>query len=307
MLILVAGSSGLIGSALVYELRAAGHRVRRLVRRAPVAVDEFEWDPVAGTIAPDALDDVDAVVNLCGASFQGRWSEQGKLRSRGSRIVPARVLAEAVAARGIPTLVNASTLSYYGHTGTTAVDESAPRGGGFLADLAVDWEAALTPAREAGTRVTSLRIGLVLSRDGGLIHQMRPAIRLGMGGWLGDGGQYIAWISLPDTVAAIRFVVENESVRGPVNLCSPNPVTNKDFTKTLGRALSRPVLLSMPKSLVRLMLGEAADELALISLRVLPTKLTQAGFAFRYADYEDVLSAILADEPADEFTTPYTK
>jgi uncharacterized protein (TIGR01777 family) len=285
MLILVAGSSGLIGSAVVSDLREAGHEVRRLVRRAPAAADEREWDPSSGALDPAALDGVHAVVNLCGASVQGRWTEEHKRRIRDSRIQPARVLAEAVAEHGVPTLLNASSLSYYGNTGDVAVDETAGDGEGFLARMVVDWEAATEPARAAGARVVLMRTGLVLSPDGGLLSQLRPLVRLGLGGRLGDGGQYVAWISVADEIAAIRFLLEKPDVAGPVNLCAPDPVTNAEFTRELGRALNRPVFLSVPRPLVRFAFGEAAEELALISLRAVPKALTEAGFRFQHTDF----------------------
>ncbi|GAA3413561.1 TIGR01777 family oxidoreductase [Streptosporangium vulgare] len=291
MLIVVAGSTGLIGRTVVSELREAGHEVRRLVRRGPAAEDEHEWDPSSGTIAREAFDDgVDAVINLCGASFQGRWNAARKRYIRASRIEPARTLAEAVAKHGVPTLLNASSLSFYGDTGDVVTDETAGEGPGFLAEMVVDWEAATTVARDAGSRVVLLRTGLVLSPDGGLL---RPPIQFGLGGRLGDGRQYVAWISLPDEIAAIRFLLDNPDVSGPVNLCAPEPVTNDEFTKALGRALRRPVLLPVPKAVVRAVLGEAADELALISLRVVPRVLRDAGFTFRHADFGTALADVL--------------
>ncbi|MEU8205187.1 TIGR01777 family oxidoreductase [Streptosporangium sp. NPDC049046] len=293
MLIVVAGSTGLIGRAIVSELREAGHKVRRLVRREPAAQDEHRWDPPSGTIPRDAFDGVDAVINLCGSSVQGRWNAERKRRIRASRIEPARTLAEAVAEYGIPTLLNASSLSFYGNTGDDVADETSGLGRGFLAEMVVDWEAATTVARDAGSRVVLLRTGLVLSSDGGLLSLLRPPIRLGVGGRLGDGRQYVAWISLPDEVAAIRFLLENPDISGPVNLCAPEPVTNGEFTKALGRALHRPVYLPVPKAVVRAVLGESADELALISLRAVPRVLCEAGFTFRHVDFDAALADVL--------------
>ena len=278
---------------MVSELRGAGHEVRRLVRREPVADDEREWDPPSGRIASGAFDGVGAVVNLCGASVQGRWSPAHKRRIRDSRIAPAGVLAAAVVEHGVPVLLNASSLSYYGDTGAEAVDEDSTEGEGFLAEMVIDWEAATAVASGAGARVVLLRTGLVLSPDGGLLSQLKPLVRLGLGGRLGDGEQFVAWISVPDEVAAIRFLLENPDVSGPVNLCAPEPVTNDEFTRALGRALNRPVLLSVPKSVVRFALGEAADELALISLRVVPGVLRDAGFEFRHVDFSTALAEVL--------------
>ncbi|MGJ6968332.1 TIGR01777 family oxidoreductase [Streptosporangium sp. G11] len=293
MLIVVAGSTGLIGRTVVSELREAGHEVRRLVRREPAAEDEHEWDPPSGTIARDAFAGVDAVINLCGSSFQGRWNAARKRHIRASRIEPARTLAEAVAEHGVPTLLNASSLSFYGNTRDDVVDETSGQGPGFLAEMVVDWEAATAVARDAGSRVVLMRTGLVLSPDGGLLSLLRPPIRLGLGGRLGDGRQYVAWISLPDEVAAIRFLLDDPDVSGPVNLCAPEPVTNAEFTRVLGRALRRPAFLHVPKTVVRALLGEAADELALISLRAVPRVLRDAGFTFRHTDFGTALADVL--------------
>ncbi|TDD17250.1 TIGR01777 family oxidoreductase [Nonomuraea diastatica] len=293
MLTLVAGSSGLIGRALVPELRAAGHDVRRLVRREPAADDEIGWDPPSGSIASGAFDGVDAVINLCGAPVQGKWTAEQKQRMRDSRIEPARTLAEAVAEHGVPTLINASSVSFYGNVGDTAADESSGPGGGFLAQMVIDWETATKAAQDAGGRVALLRTGLVLTPDTGLIGVLRPMVRLGLGGRFGDGRQYIAWISVDDEVAAMRFVLEHPDLSGPINLCAPEPVTNAAFTRTVGRALGRPAFLPMPKAVVRFALGEAADELALNSLRVVPQVLNDAGFTFRHTELDHALADIL--------------
>ncbi|MGN9840962.1 TIGR01777 family oxidoreductase [Nonomuraea sp. H19] len=293
MLIVVAGSSGLIGRALVTELREAGHEVRKLVRRAPAADDELDWDPTSGSIASGTFDGVDAVINLCGAPVQGKWTTELKRRMRDSRIEPARTLAGAVAEQGVPVLLCASSVSFYGNTGAAVADETSGSGAGFLAQMVIDWEAATKAAQDAGSRVALLRTGLVLTPDTGLIGVLRPMIRLGVGGRFGDGRQYIAWISMADEVAAIRYVLENPGLSGPVNLCAPEPVTNAEFTKAVGRALGRPAFLSMPKAVVRFALGEAADELALISLRVVPQVLSDAGFKFRHTELDDALADIL--------------
>ncbi|MQA59964.1 MAG: TIGR01777 family protein [Actinophytocola sp.] len=291
MRIVVAGASGFIGSALVPELRTAGHDVRKLVRRAPISDGEYRWDPPAGIIADGALDGVDAVVNLCGSSLNGRWSDARKQAIRDSRIEPTEVLAEAVVRQGIASLCNASGVGYYGNTGDIAVDETAGEGAGFLAELCADWEQATKPAREAGARVAVMRTGLVLSGGGGLLKVLKPLFRAALGGKLGEGRQYMPWISLPDEVSAIRFVIEHPEISGPVNLCSPNPVTNAELTRALSRAVERPAPWFVPKSALRLVLGDAADEMALTSQRTLPGVLTGAGFGFRHTD----LDAALAD------------
>lgn len=292
MLIAVAGSSGFIGEALSAELTGAGHQVRRLVRREARSGQEFSWDPPAGTISDGALDGVDVVINLCGASLNGRWSDARKQTLRDSRIEPTEVLAEAVAKHRIPALLNASAVGYYGNTGDVSVDETAGEGAGFLAELCADWEAAAEPARAAGARVVMLRTGLVLGK-GGLLTVLKPLFWLGLGGKLGEGRQYMPWISLPDEVAAIRFAAEHDEIKGPVNLSAPKPVHNADFTKALARAVNRPALWFVPKTALRVALGEAADELALSGQRAVPGVLTSAGFRFRHPDLDEALSAVL--------------
>lgn len=293
MRVLIAGSNGLIGSALVAEMRGAGHDVVRLVRHAPRAADERPWDPPAGTIAGEALDGVDVAVNLCGAPLVGRWSAAGKQRLRDSRIEPTEVLADAVAERGVGVLVNASAVGYYGNTGDIAVDESAPPGSGFLAELCTDWEHATEHARRSGARVATVRTGLVLSGKGGLLRALKPLFSLALGGRLGHGRQFMPWIGLTDEVAAIRFIAEHQAISGPVNLCAPNPATNAEFTEALGRSLNRPAPWVVPKTALRIALGEAADEMALVSQRAVPASLREAGFEFAHTDLDTALADAL--------------
>ncbi|MPZ00008.1 MAG: TIGR01777 family protein [Actinophytocola sp.] len=290
MRIAVAGSTGFIGSTLVPELANAGHEVRRLVRREPTADNEYTWDPPAGSIDDNALDGVDAVINLCGSSLIGRWSAAHKQAIRDSRIEPTEALAEAVARHGVPALLNASGINYYGDTGDVVVDERAGQGAGFLAEVVGDWEAATQPVADAGARVVLMRNGPVLG-DGGMLRILKPQFRLGLGGRLGEGRQHMPWISLPDAVAAILFLIEHTEVSGPVNMCAPNPVTNREFTKELGRALGRPAPWFAPTTALRLVLGDAADEMLLAGQHALPKRLTDAGFEFRHA----TLDAALAD------------
>jgi hypothetical protein len=288
----VAGSSGLIGTALVPELRNAGHEVLRLVRRAPAGPDERGWDPPAGTIAAGALDGVDAVVNLCGAGVADRrWTHARKQVLLDSRVEPTEVLAAAVADAGIPLLVNASAVGWYGDTGDREVDETEPAGGGFLAALCRQWEAAADRAREAGVRVVHLRVGHVLAADGGLLARLRPLYRLGLGGRLGNGRQYMPWIHLSDVVSAIRFVLTDGSVSGPVNLSAPAPVTNAELTRALARALHRPAPWMVPRFALRIVIGEVADEI-LFGQRVLPRALLDAGFTFRHTEIDEALAAL---------------
>lgn len=292
MRVAVAGSSGLIGTALVPELRDAGHEVLRLVRRAPASSDERSWDPPAGTLAAGALDGVDAVVNLCGAGVADRrWTHARKQVLLDSRVEPTEVLAAAVADAGIPLLVNASAVGWYGDTGDREVDETEPAGGGFLAALCRQWEAAADRARDAGVRVVHLRTGHVLATDGGLLARLRPLFRLGLGAQLGNGRQYMPWIHLSDVASAIRFVLANGSVSGPVNLSAPTPVTNADLTHALARTLHRPAPWRVPRIALRIVIGEVADEI-LFGQRVLPRALLDAGFTFHHTRIDEALAAL---------------
>ena len=292
MRVVVAGSSGLIGTSLVSHLREAGHDVLRLVRRAPAAPDERGWDPPAGRIDDGTFEGVDAVVNLCGnPQAPRRWTGAYKQAMRDSRIVPTEVLAAAVAEHGVPALVNASGINYYGDTGDVAVDEKSPAGtSGFLTELARDWEAATRPAAAGGARVVPLRTGLVLSGSGGLLGTLRPLFRFLLGGKLGSGRQYMSCISLDDHVGAIRFVVEHPDISGPVNSVGPEAVTNAEFTRTFAEVLGRPAVFTAPAFGMRLVLGEAADELALTSIRVVPAVLDGAGFPYRHGTVREMLA-----------------
>jgi uncharacterized protein (TIGR01777 family) len=283
----------MIGTALVAHLRASGHEVLRLVRRAPAAPDERGWDPPAGRVDPGTFDGVDAVVNLCGSPQKPqRWSGAVKQAMRDSRIVPTEVLATAAAEHHLPVLVSASGINYYGDTGGRAVDESAPAGSsGFLTELARDWEAATRAADDAGVRVVHMRTGAVIAAGGGLLGPLRPLFLLGLGGRLGSGHQYMSCISLEDHVRALQTAVERVELRGPVNSTCPEPVTNAAFTAALGEVLHRPAVFTAPAFAMRLVLGEAADELALASLRVVPAVLEGNGFTFRHPTVRDALAA----------------
>ncbi|WP_037309295.1 TIGR01777 family oxidoreductase [Amycolatopsis orientalis] len=292
MRVLIAGASGLIGTSLTTRLRGSGHEVIRLVRREERAGDERRWDPPAGEIADGALDGVDAVVNLAGAPLlPGRWSAARKQVLLDSRVEPTEVLAEAVAEHGIPVLVNASAVGYYGDPGPSVVDESSPAGRGFLAGLCTAWEAATETAATAGARVVRIRTGLVLARKGGLLDVLRPLFRLGLGGKLGDGKQYMPWISLDDEVGAIVFALEHESLSGAVNLSGPQPATNAAFTKALGHAVHRPAIWQVPGFAMKIALGQAAEEMALFGQRAMPRALEEAGYHFRHPTLEDALAA----------------
>jgi len=290
--VVVAGSSGLIGTALVAGLRGAGHDVLRLVRRTPSGPDERGWDPPAGRIDPGALDGADVVVGLGGLGIADRpWSGARRQALRDSRIVPTEVLATAVAQAGVPALVSGSAVGYYGDAGPDEIDESAPSGGGFLAALCRDWEAATAPAAEAGARVVTVRTGLVLSPSGGMLALMRPVWKAFLGARIGSGEQYMPWVSLDDEMAGIRFAVENAGITGPINMTGPAPVTNAVFTQGLAQAVGRPAPLAVPGPVVSTLLGDLGRETLLFGQRAVPRALLDAGFTFRHRTLADALSA----------------
>jgi uncharacterized protein len=303
MKVAVTGSSGLIGTALVASLRADGHEVIRLVRRPPRGADEARWDPRAadaGLIpyAPGVLDGLGACVHLAAAGVADRrWTARYKAEIRASRVLGTRTLAGALAKLSPPpaTLVAASAIGWYGDTGGREVDESAPAGQAFLARLVRDWEAAAGPAVDAGVRVVHTRSGLVLTPRGGLLARLLPLARLGVFPRFGSGGQAMSWISLSDEVGAIRFLLDRKDISGPVNLTAPAPATNSEFTAALSAAVGRRDLpwLRVPAPVLRLALGEAAVEL-LTSTGVLPRRLQEAGYEFRYPTLPEALSAELA-------------
>ena len=303
MKIAVTGSSGLIGTALVASLRADGHEVIRLVRRAPRAADEIRWDPRAadagliasGAPGSSALDRLGACVHLAGAAVADRrWTARYKAEIRASRVLGTRTLAGALAKLSPPpaVLVAASAIGWYGDTGGREVDESAPAGQSFLARLVRDWEAAAGPACDAGIRVVHTRSGLVLTPRGGMLARLLPPARMGLLPRFGSGRQAMSWISLPDEIAAITFLLDHREISGPVNLTAPEPVTNSEFTAALHASLGRRDLpwLRVPAPALRLAVGQAAVEL-LTSVRVLPERLQEAGFEFRHPVLPRALSA----------------
>ena len=281
MRIVIAGSRGLIGSALVESLTRGGHEVTRLVRDRVSSENEIRWAPETFGVPPGALTDVDAVIGLGGKGLgNGRWSGSFKQQLRDSRITPTTVLADAVHEEGVPTFISASATGYYGDTGEDAVTESAGPGAGFLADLTADWEAATAGAD--GARIVHLRTAPVLARSGGLLGRLRPLYRLGLGGPIGDGQQFFSWISLPDTTKAITHILTNQQISGPVNLSAPQQVRYGDFSEQVARMLKRPSLLRVPASVARFAAGELIDDLVLTSSRVDPAVLTDTGFVFAH-------------------------
>jgi hypothetical protein len=296
MKILVTGASGTVGSALVPFLTTSGHSVTRLVRAEPKP-GEVRWDPAAGQIDKAGLEGHDAVVHLAGESIAGRWTATKKKKIRDSRVQGTRLLAGTLAglARPPKVLACASALGYYGNRGEEKLREDSRAGSGFLADVCQEWEAAAEPARQKGIRVVHLRTGIVLSRTGGALTQMLLPFKLGVGGKVGSGKQYWSWIGVDDVVGVIHHALTTESVHGPVNTVAPNPVTNLEFTKTLGRVLGRPTIFPMPAFAARLALGEMADELLLASQRLDPAKLIASGYKFRYPELDGALRHLLRE------------
>ncbi len=307
MRVLVSGSSGLIGSALVRALESAGDAVVRLVRHAP-AGNEIRWDlvkppPLATSAkggapeggAPGALEGFDAVVHLAGENIAGRWTAAKKARIRDSRVQGTSALAAALARMPQPprAMVCASAIGMYGDRGDEVLREDSAPGSDFLAGVCKQWEAATEPAAKAGVRVVLLRFGVVLSPRGGALARMLPPFRMGAGGRIGSGRQWMGWITLEDVVGTIQHALQTESLRGPANTVAPNPVTNAEFTRTLGAVLHRPTLFPLPAFMVHLMFGEMGDGLLLSSQRVDCGKLLASGYRFRHAELKPALQALL--------------
>lgn len=293
----VTGASGLLGRALVPLLTTGGHSVVRLVRRSARGPGEIAWDPSRG-IDPNALEGVDAVVHLAGENVFGLWNEDKKRHIRDSRVRGTRALAEALAKmrRKPEVLISASAIGYYGspRNREEVLTESSPRGEGFLAEVCEAWEAAAKPAADAGIRVAHPRIGVVLDPRGGALAKMLPAFRLGLGGRVGDGTQWISWIGIHDLLSVFYEMLFREDLRGPVNVTAPNPVTNAELATTLGKVLSRPAKLPVPEKALKLVFGdEMSRETFLASQRVSPLRLAQAGYVFRHTELEPALRDML--------------
>jgi uncharacterized protein (TIGR01777 family) len=295
--VLVTGSTGLIGSALTTRLEQGGHSVVRLVRsRDTNGGDAFFWDPPRGELDEAALAGVDAVVHLAGETIAGRWTDDKKRRIRESRIASTRLLSEAIACgdQKPAVFVCASAVGIYGDRGDAELTEESPPGGGFLAGVVIEWEAATEPAARAGVRVVNVRSGEVLSHEGGPLAALLTPFRLGLGGPLGGGHQYTSWISIDDEVAAIEHALTSDGLEGPVNLVAPNPVTNREFAKTLGRVLRRPAVLPTPLAPLKLVYGsEFVREVLLFSTRAFPAKLDASGYRFEHTDIERAFIALL--------------
>lgn len=296
MKVLVTGSSGLIGSALTAFLTARGHGVTRLVRSASAGKDSIRWDPETGSLDAAQLEGIDAAVHLAGESIAAkRWSDAQKARILQSRVQTTKLLCDRIAqlGRAPEALVCASAIGYYGDRGEEILDETSASGRGFLSEVCRQWEAAAEPAVQRGIRVVWLRLGVVLSPLGGALAKMLPVFRMGLGGKIGSGRQYMSWISLDDVVGAFNHALTNDQLAGPVNAVAPTPVTNSEFTRLLGRVLHRPALFPLPAPAARLAMGEMADELLLASARVKPARLLATGYTFEHSDLESALRHLL--------------
>jgi uncharacterized protein len=292
--VLMSGATGFIGSALTPELEERGHTVRRLTRH-PRRAGDIRWDPEAGAMEGD-LSGIDAVVHLAGESIaEGRWTEEKKRRILESRQKGTRLLAEKVAELDEPpsAMVSVSATGYYGDRGNELLTEESESGDLFLSEVCREWEAAADPAREAGVRVVHPRLGIVLSTEGGALGATLPIFKLGGGGKIGSGGQYWSWVSFDDVIGGILHVMDTEDLSGPVNVVTPDPRTNADYTRVLGKVLNRPTLFTVPAPAARIMLGEITDELLLASARVEPVRLQEAGYSFRHPELKGALRHLL--------------
>jgi uncharacterized protein (TIGR01777 family) len=294
MNVLISGATGLIGSALTRELEDGAHSVIRLIR-SPRGENDVRWDPDAGTVE-GSLEGSDAVVHLAGESIaEGRWTVSKRERIMQSRKKGTRLLAEAIASLSEPpkVMVSASAVGYYGDRGNELLREDSGPGSDFLAEVCQAWEAAADPAREAGIRVVHPRFGIVLSLQGGALGTTLPIFKLGGGGRIGNGRQWWSWVALDDVVGTIHHALENDSVEGPVNVGSPNPLTNAEYTKVLGKVLNRPTIFAVPAPAIRIAIGGMADALLLASQRMEPAKLKETGYDFRYPELEGALRHLL--------------
>ena len=296
MKILISGSHGFIGSAVHRSLSQQGHSLLRLIRLTQIAKsDEVFWNLPDNYIDHSKLTNLDAVIHLAGENLFGRWNEKKKQAIHDSRVKGTAFLAKTLAAmeHKPKVLICASAIGYYGNRGEDECIETIEAGDSFLSTVCCQWEQSARPASEAGVRVVNLRFGVVLGKEGGLLAKMLPAFKMGMGGPLGNGQQWVSWVSIVDAVRAIEFAIEHETLQGPVNVVSPHPVRNKEFAHAVGHALHRPEVVPVPKRMLKFMFGEMADETVLASTKVLPQKLQTEDFQFQHPDLNTALEAIL--------------
>lgn len=295
MNILITGASGLIGTALTKSLIAAGHNVYPLVRNEQTTAP-FHWQPEKNIIHLDDAIKLDAVIHLAGENIADkRWDAQRKKAILDSRVIPTKLLASTLAQLSDKpdVFISASAIGYYGDTGDKTVDENSPAGTGYLAEVASKWEQATQTAKDASIRTVNIRTGVVLSTDGGILKQMVPPFKMGLGGCVGNGRQYISYVSINEVTAMIQYLLEHDSISGPVNLVTKAPVTNKEFARALGKVLHRPTTIPLPAFIARTMFGEMADALLLSSSRVLPGRLEAAGYPFNDEDLQTTLRTLL--------------
>ncbi|HEY6246484.1 MAG TPA: TIGR01777 family oxidoreductase [Pyrinomonadaceae bacterium] len=296
MRILITGSHGLVGKALISELNKDGHEIVGLVRHKSEGPSEIEWHPNQGSIDSERVSGFDVVVHLAGESIaSGRWTDEKKRKIRESRVNGTTLLSQALARSSKPpaAFISASAIGYYANRGDELLNEKSAPGNDFLAEVCVAWERATGEAEAKGIRTVHSRFGIVLDQNGGALAKMLTPFRMGVGGRIGDGKQWMSWIALVDVIKGLKFVIEHNSINGPVNFVAPNPVTNGEFTKFLGEALSRPTLFPMPSFAVRLAFGEMADALLLSSAKVEPKRLLDSGYRFEFENLQSALAAIL--------------
>lgn len=298
MKILISGASGLVGTHLIPTLKAKGHEIFRLVRKPPQAADEIRWNSEKGFADGERakLENFDAVVHLAGDNVASEnWSEEKKRKIRDSRVGGTRVLVDALKRTENPPkiFVSASAIGFYGNREDEIVTEDSAKGVGFFPEVCSAWETESIKAEQFGARVVMPRIGIVLTKDGGALEKMLTPFKFGVGGRIGSGRQWMSWIALEDLIRIIHFALENERLRGAVNAVAPNPVTNEEFTKTFGKVLNRPTILPVPEFAIKLMFGEMGETLLLQGTRVLPKRLPEHGFEFKFTNLEAAMKAVL--------------